>query len=71
MLSNHHVDFVLTEVGMNKYNTFHVSYEEVFKFMTDLGHEVFDIYDQQQEFITSRPVLRRVNVMFISPTISN
>jgi len=59
------IDFVQTEVSMNRYNRFHVPFQEVFDFMSDHGFMVYNLYGLSFE---SRDigVLRRADPVFIN-----
>lgn len=59
------VDFVQAETSMNRYNRFHVSYQEVFDFMSDNGFMVYNIYGLSFEN-RDIAVLRRADPVFIN-----
>jgi hypothetical protein len=70
LLSKAAIDFIESEVSMNKSNTFHVSLHSVSEFLSHYGYELFGIYEQIHDFKTGLPVLRRSNALFISPTVA-
>jgi FkbM family methyltransferase len=59
------IAFVQTEVSMNRYNRFHVSFQEVFDFMSDHGFMVYNIYGLAFEN-REIGVLRRADPVFIN-----
>lgn len=59
------VDFVQTEVSMNRYNRFHVSFFDMFDFMTEQGFHLFWLHGQAFEG-RGYPVLRRADPIFIN-----
>ena len=71
LLSNHKIDFIQVEVSMNPFNTFHVSFDEIKKYLESFNYYIFSIYDQIHDFKIKEPILRRTNVMYISQTCLN
>ncbi|WP_440658021.1 FkbM family methyltransferase [Ensifer adhaerens] len=67
MLEN--IDFVECEVSLNRYNKYHVSYDDVNEFLQPFGFGVFHLFEQTMEWIAKAPILRRANVVFVSPRI--
>jgi FkbM family methyltransferase len=65
-IKNQSVGFIEVEVGMNPENKFHVGFVEVKKYLENFGYRIYGIYEQMQEWPTKTPVLRRVNVLYIS-----
>ncbi len=63
------IKFVEVEAGMNSGNKLHVPYCELLAFLESYGFSVFGLYRQVHEGGTRIPVLRRVNVVFISSHI--
>ena len=60
MLTERRIDFVETEVAMNRVNTQHVPLEAVKDFLEPLGYHLFHFYELGMETpLTGRPVLRR------------
>jgi len=70
LLSNDKIDFINVEVSMNKFNSFHVSFEDVNNFLATYNYSIFGIYDQIHDFKIKKPILRRVNVMYVSNSVS-
>lgn len=66
LLEKDAIGFVEAEVSMNPGNTFHVSFEEVKKYMENHNYHLFGLYEQVLEWKTKEPVLRRSNAVFIS-----
>ena len=71
MLDQAAIDFIEMEVGMNPNNKLHVPLEEVKPYMEINGYYLFGIYEQVQEWITQKPILRRSNLLFISGKMAN
>jgi FkbM family methyltransferase len=71
LLKNDMLLFIETEVSMNPENTFHVKFEEVKQYLEEYNYRLFGIYEQVQEWPTKKPILRRVNAVFIAQTIYN
>lgn len=69
LLGNASIAFVEAEVGMNPKNTFHVDFVEVKRFLERYNYMIFGIYEQIQERREKVPMLRRVNVLFISANL--
>ena len=63
------ISFIETEVSMNPENTNHVKFEVIKKFLEEFNYRLFGIYEQVQEWPTSKPVLRRINALFVAKTI--
>jgi FkbM family methyltransferase len=66
LLENMAISFIEIELGMNPENNFHVDFCLVKKFLENYGYRIFGIYEQRQEWMTSTPILRRINALFIS-----
>ena len=66
MLTEHRIDLVQVEAGMNLRNNFHVSFEALKKFLESHEYFLFGIYEQVNEWPTMEPHLRRTNPLFIS-----
>lgn len=66
LLAEHAISFIEAEVSMNPGNTFHVSFEEVKKYMEQHNYFLFGLYEQVLEWKIAAPVLRRSNALFIS-----
>lgn len=66
MLTEHKIDFVEVETGMNPRNKWHVPFEILKRFLESHGYFLFGIYEQVNEFPSGEPHLRRANSLFIS-----
>ena len=66
MLTDHRIDLVQVEAGMNCNNKRHVPFEVVKEFLEQKGYFLFAIYEQFHESLTDEPHLRRTNPVFIS-----
>ena len=66
LLSSNAISFIEVEVSMNPNNTFHVSLEEVKKYLEENNYFLFGLYEQVLEWKIKAPVLRRCNALFIS-----
>jgi len=67
MLSARQIDFLETEVGMNRENTRHVPFEAVKAYLEPIGYRLLHIHDLAMDTpFSGRVVLRRVNAMFAS-----
>lgn len=69
LLLNNAISFIEAEVSMNPGNTFHVSFEEVKKYLEQYNYRLFGLYEQVHEWKIKSPVLRRCNALFISEGI--
>ena len=68
LLNDQKISFVEVEVSMNPENTLHVKFEDVKEYMESFDYRVYGIYDQKNEWKTNTPILRRVNILFVSKT---
>lgn len=69
-LQKQEIDFIEVEVGMNPENQYHIPIEVIKKHLEERGYKLFGIYEQVHEWILKKPVLRRVNAVFISDKLS-
>jgi FkbM family methyltransferase len=70
MLAEKRIDLAEAEVGMNRWNNRHVPLEKVKELMEAAGYALFHVYEQAMDTAFSgRPLLRRANVVFISPAM--
>ncbi|MFT6198223.1 MAG: FkbM family methyltransferase [Nonlabens sp.] len=69
LLQNAKLSFIETEVSMNPENTFHARFEDVKEYLEKFDYRLYGIYKQIHEWPTKKPILRRVNALFISKTI--
>lgn len=63
------IDFVLCEAGVDHRNELHVPLGELMDYMGQLEYGVYGIYEQVMLDRTVRPVVRRVNVLFIKTPV--
>lgn len=70
MLNDRRIDIVEAEVSMSPLNKRHVSIEKLKRYMEERGYYLFGLYEQVGEWPLKSPVLRRVNVVFLSPRVS-
>jgi FkbM family methyltransferase len=66
MLTSKQIDLIEVEAGMNPTNTYHVNFSIITKYLEDNGYYIFGIYEQSQEWLLNKPILRRCNLLFIS-----
>ncbi len=59
------VRLVECECGVDPDNDFHASLAEIAGFLEPIGFRLFGIYEQQPEWTTGQPHLRRVNAVFL------
>ena len=71
LIQDKQIDFIEAEVSMNPTNEFHVSFTEIKEFMLIHDYLIFGLYEQILDFKIEKPVLRRSNVVFISPSVYN
>lgn len=65
LLGEARVDFVLCEAGVDPKNELHVPLGQIIAYMARWSYGVFGIYDQVILDHVARPMVRRVNVLFI------
>jgi len=70
-LTQHKIDFVETEISLNPTNTSHVDLHAMINYMNGFDYLLFGIYEQHFDYVLKKPVLRRGNLVFISPVIYN
>jgi FkbM family methyltransferase len=66
LLSDHRIDLVECEAGMNSGNKWHVPFEILKASLGLKRYFLFGIYEQKKEWPTKEPQLRRANLVFIS-----
>ncbi|HOB54388.1 MAG TPA: FkbM family methyltransferase, partial [Acidobacteriota bacterium] len=66
LLQSQSIDLVQTEVGISSTNNYHVPFQIINQFLIERNYYVFGIYNQELEWPTSEPRLRRVDVVYIS-----
>jgi len=69
LLADRAVEIIYVEAGMNPNSTGQTHYREIEDELNKFGYRLFKIYEQTMEWIDDRPLLRRVNLAFVSPTI--
>ena len=69
LLNEKSIDFIEVEAGVNPSNEFHVSMEELKSFAEQFGYRVFGFYSQVHEWPTEEQILRRVNMVLVSPKV--
>lgn len=67
-LQENRIVFVVVEVGFNKNDSLHVSFENIRRFLASHGYVVFGFYDQQLEW-SGRPQLRYANACFCNAKV--
>ncbi|MBC8490685.1 MAG: FkbM family methyltransferase [Bacteroidetes bacterium] len=65
-LSEHTIDLVQVEAGMNFRNEWHVAFEVLKEYLESKKYFIFGIYQQRNEWPTKEPHLRWTNPVFIS-----
>jgi FkbM family methyltransferase len=71
LIAEKKIDFIETEVSMNPTNEFHVAFEDIKEFLLNQDYLIFGLYEQILDFKIKKPLLRRSNVVFVSPAIYN
>ncbi|ETW11022.1 methyltransferase FkbM family protein [Roseivivax marinus] len=61
------IDVLYIEAGMDRDNPQQTWYRDIEDALALHGYRLFRIYEQKQDWIEDRPVLRRVNMAFFSP----
>ncbi len=62
---------VEVEAGMHPENRLHVPLEDLKAHLQEYGYRCFGIYEPVAEWTTGEPFLRRVNAVFIAPSLYN
>ncbi len=70
LLKDARIGAIQIECGMNPGNRFHRSIEQIKTFCEEFDYQLFGIYEQNHEIIPRRPVLRRVNAVFVSAKLA-
>lgn len=70
LLADHAVEVVYVEAGMDRDNPQQTHYREIEDLMHEHGYRLFKIYEQTMEWIDDRPLLRRMNMAFVSPVVA-
>ena len=66
LLSENKVDVIYIEAGMDPSNTQQVHYRKIEDFLQEYNYRVFRFYEQMFEWTQDSPILRRMNIAFIS-----
>jgi len=66
LLSNNDVDVIYIEAGMDADNNQQVHYRKIEDLLNKYGYRVFRFYEQMFEWTEDSPLLRRVNIAFMS-----
>lgn len=69
LLQNDSISFIETEVSMNPENLFHAKFEDIKHYLEKFDYRLYGIYEQVKEWPTKKPVLRRVNALFLSKSL--
>jgi FkbM family methyltransferase len=69
MLRDSRVDVVEVEAGMNPENELHVPLQDFLAFLQPCGYRLFRTFKEVSEKPVKGPYLRRVNAVFISPSV--
>ncbi|TNF04195.1 MAG: FkbM family methyltransferase [Deltaproteobacteria bacterium] len=69
LLKDQKINLIQVEASMNSSNEFHVHQAEFIQYMDKLGYLLFGVYDQIHDFVLKEPILRRANLVFISPSV--
>ncbi len=70
LLREERIDVIYVEAGMSPDGTQHCYYRDIEDFLNPFGYRLFKIYEQQHEWIQDSPLLRRVNLAFMSSRFS-
>ena len=71
LLGNQLVDVIYIEAGMNPEGRQQTYYRDIEDKLTSYGYRLFRIYEQMHEWMDDSPVLRRVNMAFMSTRFSD
>jgi FkbM family methyltransferase len=66
MLSEHRIELVQVEAGMNSQNTWHAPFEALKELLESKRYFLFGVYEQIWEWPTKEPHLRVADLLFIS-----
>jgi hypothetical protein len=58
------------EAGMNPRNKYHVNIFDIAGYLEARQYFLFGIYEQAQEWIQNKPILRRSNLLIISQQLA-
>lgn len=66
LLSEQLIDVIYLEVGMRREGLQQCYFSDVDEFLGEYGYKAFKIYEQMNEWMDDSPLLRRVNVAYMS-----
>ncbi len=69
LLGDGAVAVVEVEAGMHPANRLHVPLEQLKAHLQEYGYRCFGVYEPVTEWTTDEPFLRRVNLVFIAPSL--
>ncbi|MFV0359865.1 FkbM family methyltransferase [Tropicimonas sp.] len=70
LLANHAIEVIYIEAGVNRENAQQTYYRTIEDILLAHDYRLFRIYEQTHEWIDDRPVLRRMNMAFVSPVVA-
>jgi FkbM family methyltransferase len=70
LLGEHAVEVIYIEAGVDPDNQQQTYYRKIEDILMSHGYRLFRIYEQTHEWIDDRPLLRRMNMAFISPIVA-
>jgi FkbM family methyltransferase len=70
LLQQHKVDIIYIEAGLNPQGTQQVYYRRIEDLLLARGYRLFKIYEQHHEWMDDSPLLRRVNLAFMSSSFA-
>jgi FkbM family methyltransferase len=71
LLEKKNIDVIYVEAGMDPEGTQQVYYHDLETRLRDYGYRIFKVYEQKNEWITDSPLLRRVNLAFMSDSFAD
>lgn len=70
LLSQHKIDVIYIEAGLNPAGTQQTYYRIIDDIMQSHGYRIFKIYEQKYEWVEDSPFLRRMNIAYFSPSFA-
>lgn len=71
LITNNKIDFIEVETSMNKSNNDHIIWSKFVDFFNKYDYYIFGIYEQTLDFKLKKPIQRRSNIVFVSPSVYN
>jgi FkbM family methyltransferase len=71
LLRDQRVDVIYVEAGMNPEGTQQCYYRDIDDCLRQHGYRLFRVYEQMHEWLEDSPVLRRVNLAYLSQKFAN